>query len=94
MLFDIEPVLSVIGEAAEAWPTGAVWVQSSTVGVEGTRRVEAFAREHGIDVLDAPVLGTKAPAENGKLVWLVSGPSALRDKVAGCSTRRARGPSG
>jgi 3-hydroxyisobutyrate dehydrogenase len=83
MLFDLEPVLSVMAEAAESWPAGAVWVQSSTVGVEGTRRVEAFAREHGIDVLDAPVLGTKAPAENGQLVILASGPSALRDKVAG-----------
>jgi 3-hydroxyisobutyrate dehydrogenase len=83
MLFDIEPVLSVMAEVAESWPTGAVWVQSSTVGVEGTRRVEAFARERGIDVLDAPVLGTKAPAENGQLVWLVSGPSSLRERVAG-----------
>ena len=83
MLFDIEPVLAVMADVAESWPAGAVWVQSSTVGVEGARRVEAFARERGIDVLDAPVLGTKAPAENGKLVWLVSGPSSLRDRVAG-----------
>jgi 3-hydroxyisobutyrate dehydrogenase len=83
MLFDVEPVLSVMAEVAESWPKGAVWVQSSTVGVEGTRRVEAFARERGIDVLDAPVLGTKAPAENGQLVWLVSGPSSLRDTVVG-----------
>ncbi len=82
MLFDIEPVLSVMADVAEVWPTGAVWVQSSTVGVEGTRRVAAFAAERGIDVLDAPVLGTKAPAENGQLVWLVSGPSSLREKVA------------
>lgn len=82
MLFDIEPVLSVMADVAESWPAGAVWVQSSTVGIEGTRRAASFAAERGIDVLDAPVLGTKAPAENGKLVWLVSGPSALRDKVS------------
>ena len=42
----------------------------------------ALAQEHGVDVLDAPVLGTKAPAENGKLVVLASGPEALREKVA------------
>jgi 3-hydroxyisobutyrate dehydrogenase len=83
MLFDVESVEKVMGQALPAATEGAVWVQSSTVGVEGTRRVEAFAREHGIDVLDAPVLGTKAPAENGQLVWLVSGPSALREKVDG-----------
>lgn len=82
MLFDIEPVLAVMADAAGSLREGAVWVQASTVGVEGTRRVEAFAAEHGIDVLDAPVLGTKAPAENGKLVILASGPSALREKVA------------
>lgn len=82
MLFDIEPVLSVMADAAGFLRDDAVWVQASTVGIEGTRRVEAFAQEHGIDVLDAPVLGTKAPAENGKLVILASGPSALREKVA------------
>ena len=37
MLFDIEPVLSVMAEVAESWPAGAVWVQSSTVGVEGVQ---------------------------------------------------------
>ncbi|MCD2186389.1 NAD(P)-dependent oxidoreductase [Actinomycetospora soli] len=83
MLFDIEPVLAVMADAAGSLRDDAVWVQASTVGIEGTRRVEAFAAEHGIDVLDAPVLGTKAPAENGKLVILASGPSALREKVAG-----------
>ncbi|WP_026204172.1 NAD(P)-dependent oxidoreductase [Actinomycetospora chiangmaiensis] len=81
MLFDIEPVLSVMADAAGSLRDDAVWVQASTVGIEGTRRVAEFAAEHGIDVLDSPVLGTKAPAENGKLVFLTSGPSALREKV-------------
>jgi 3-hydroxyisobutyrate dehydrogenase len=81
MLFDIEPVLSVMADAAGSMRDCAVWVQASTVGVEGTRRVEAFAAEHGIDVLDAPVLGTKAPAENGKLVILASGPASLQERV-------------
>ncbi|MDL5154928.1 NAD(P)-dependent oxidoreductase [Actinomycetospora termitidis] len=82
MLFDVEPVLSVMADAAGSLRPDAVWVQASTIGIEGTRRVEALARDHGIDVLDAPVLGTKAPAENGKLVMLASGPSSLREKVA------------
>ncbi|MFC5066057.1 NAD(P)-dependent oxidoreductase [Actinomycetospora atypica] len=81
MLFDVEPVLAVMADAAGSMRDDAVWVQASTVGVEGTRRVAALAQEHGIDVLDAPVLGTKAPAENGKLVVLASGPEALREKV-------------
>lgn len=81
MLFDVEPVLAVMADAAGSMRDDAVWVQASTVGVEGTRRVAALAQEHGIDVLDAPVLGTKAPAENGKLVILASGPEALQDRV-------------
>lgn len=80
MLFDADSVLAVLADAAAAAPD-AVWVQSSTVGVEGTARIAAFASEHGLALVDAPVLGTKAPAEQGKLVVLASGDPALRDRV-------------
>jgi 3-hydroxyisobutyrate dehydrogenase len=59
----------------------AVWLQMSTIGIEGTERCAALAGERGIAFLDAPVLGTKAPAEQGKLIVLASGPSELRDRV-------------
>lgn len=81
MLFDVESVLAVMADAAPAIREDAVWVQASTVGVEGIRRVEAFAAEHAIEVVDAPVLGTKAPAENGRLRILAAGPTSLRDRV-------------
>jgi 3-hydroxyisobutyrate dehydrogenase len=51
----------------------AVWAQMSTVGVAGTDRLMELARERGVGFVDAPVLGTKAPAEQGKLVVLASG---------------------
>jgi 3-hydroxyisobutyrate dehydrogenase len=59
----------------------ATWLQMSTIGIEGTDRCIAVAAERGIAFLDAPVLGTKAPAEQGTLVVLASGPEELRDRV-------------
>jgi 3-hydroxyisobutyrate dehydrogenase len=82
MLFDADAVLVVAREAQPAMAPEAVLLQSSTVGVEGTRRVAAWAAETGVRLLDAPVLGTRKPAEDGNLVVLVSGPSALRNRVA------------
>lgn len=81
MLFDADAVAEVMEGALDHMRDDAVWVQSSTVGIEGTERLVALAREKGVDIVDTPVLGTKAPAENGQLVVLASGPSSLRDQV-------------
>jgi 3-hydroxyisobutyrate dehydrogenase len=40
-----------------------------------------LARDHDVAFLDAPVLGTKQPAEQGKLVVLASGPQELRERI-------------
>ena len=83
MLFDTASVLEVMGEAVGSLRADVLWVQTATVGTDGIREVAGFARQHGVDLLDAPVLGTRKPAEDGKLVVLVSGPRALRDRAAG-----------
>jgi 3-hydroxyisobutyrate dehydrogenase len=82
MLFDTDAVAQTIEPVLPRFRDGAVWVQASTVGIEGTDRLAALARDAGVDFLDTPMLGTKAPAENGQLVVLASGPSSLRDTVA------------
>ena len=82
MLFDTDAVLEVLGEALPAAEHGPVWVQSSTIGLEGTDRVAALASRHGAAFVDAPVLGTKQPAEQGSLVFLAAGAEELRDRVA------------
>jgi 3-hydroxyisobutyrate dehydrogenase len=74
VLFDAEAVLAVADDVAANLADGAVWVQSSTVGPDGARRIGEKAPGR---VLDAPVLGTRQPAEDGKLVVLASGPAAL-----------------
>ena len=75
MLFDAAAVLRVASEFLPAMREGAIWMQSATIGAEGMRAVAAAASEHRVSVVDAPVLGTKGPAEHGALTVLASGES-------------------
>jgi 3-hydroxyisobutyrate dehydrogenase len=78
MLSDADAVLESITQALSAEPAdGAVWLQMSTIGERGTGRCAELADEHGVGFIDAPVLGTKQPAEEAKLVVLASGPAEL-----------------
>jgi 3-hydroxyisobutyrate dehydrogenase len=81
LLYDGEAVLDVMARASGAGRQ-AVWLQASTIGVEASGRVRELAEQHGADVLDAVMLGTKAPAEQGALTLLVSGPKELDARVA------------
>jgi 3-hydroxyisobutyrate dehydrogenase len=81
MLFDTDAVAEVMEWALPAVAPHAVWAQMSTVGIEGTDRLAALAARHDVGFLDAPVLGTREPAEKGALTVLVGGPSALREAV-------------
>ncbi|WP_435173361.1 NAD(P)-dependent oxidoreductase [Actinacidiphila sp. bgisy145] len=78
MLLDGPAVLDVMRTAGPALTRGAVWVQSSTVGPDAQSELAAVAAAGGLLFLDAPVLGTKAPAESGQLTVLVAGPAAAR----------------
>ena len=70
---------TLIGSGAlDVMPQGALWIQSSTIGVAGTERLAEQAGERGITFVDAPVLGTKKPAEDGQLFMLASGPEEAR----------------
>ncbi len=76
MLFDAASVLDVTAEITGALGGDAVWAQSTTVGPDGMRRIADAAGDVGDRLLDAPVLGTKQPAEDGTLTVVVSGASA------------------
>ena len=60
----------------------AVWIQMATVGVKAADRFAELAREHGVAFVDAPVLGSRKPAEERKLAVLASGPDEQRDRCA------------
>ncbi len=81
MLFDADATAQVMEWALPAVDPGAVWVQTGTVGLDGTARLVELAERHGVGFVDAPVLGTRGPAEQGTLTVLASGPSTLRDTV-------------
>jgi 3-hydroxyisobutyrate dehydrogenase len=82
MLFDLASVTEVMADALPAVRQDAVWLQTSTVGLDGVHTLAALAERHGIAFVDAPVLGTRQPAEEGKLIVLAGGPAAVRDTVA------------
>ena len=79
MVPDADAVLSVMQErgAFTAMKAGASWVQMSTIGLDGTERAMRLASTRpDIAFVDAPVSGSKGPAEEGKLVILASGDRA------------------
>ncbi|MGH3248130.1 MAG: NAD(P)-dependent oxidoreductase [Trebonia sp.] len=85
MLPTADAVESVIfdGQLAEAFAEGAVWAQMGTIGVEATLRIRdrLGAQRPGVMFVDAPVSGSKGPAEQGQLLILASGPAAAADPV-------------
>ena len=75
-------VLAAITAAAPGLTEGTIWAQLSTVGVEAIGELAEFAAERGLVFIDAPVQGTKKPAELGQLVVLAAGPTAARAVIA------------
>ncbi|MDG9703386.1 NAD(P)-dependent oxidoreductase [Streptomyces sp. DH37] len=82
MVHDASAVLDAVRAAAPGLRPGAVWLQTTTVGPGDLPRLTASAREHGLVYVDAPVLGTRGPAENGELTVLAAGPRDVRDRLA------------
>jgi 3-hydroxyisobutyrate dehydrogenase len=80
MLPTADVVNSVIfaGGVAEALAQSAVWAQMGTIGLAETTEIAARLAQLRPDVMfvDAPVSGSKGPAEAGQLLILASGPPA------------------
>ncbi len=52
---------------------GSLWVDSSTVNPEFSRKASEHAKKFDVRFADAPVAGSKGPAEQGELVFLAGG---------------------
>ncbi|ANN19325.1 3-hydroxyisobutyrate dehydrogenase [Amycolatopsis orientalis] len=78
VLTDGAAVLEAIRAAAPA--AGTIWVQLSTVG-EAVDELAAYADEQGLVFVDAPVQGTRQPAEQGQLTVMAAGAAEARDTV-------------
>ena len=85
MVTDADAVISIARDQGmlAALAPGTIWVQMSTIGVAGIERVAALVDAERPDVilLDAPVSGSKVPAEQGKLTIFASGPEEARSRV-------------
>ena len=85
MVTDADVVVSIAKDQGmlAALAPGAVWVQMSTIGVAGIERVEALvdAERPDVTLIDAPVSGSKDPAERGQLTIFASGPVETRPRL-------------
>ena len=98
MVTDTKAVTSIAVDLGmlESLPEGAVWAQMSTIGVKGTAAINTIVERQRPDVLflDAPVSGSKVPAEQGKLTIFASGPEQARPTAERSSRRSANARSG
>jgi 3-hydroxyisobutyrate dehydrogenase len=85
MVTDTDAVISIARDEGMlgALAPGAIWVQMSTIGVRGIEQVMALVEQERPDItlLDAPVSGSKDPAERGELTIFASGPHEARAPV-------------
>ncbi len=85
MVTDADVVVSIAQEQGMlgALKSGAIWVQMSTIGIAGIERVQALVSAERADVtlIDAPVSGSKEPAEHGQLTIFASGADGARPRL-------------
>jgi 3-hydroxyisobutyrate dehydrogenase len=85
MVTDAKAVMSIAVDLGmlDTLPPGAVWAQMGTIGVEATSEIDSMVKQRRPDILfiDAPVSGSKVPAEQGRLTIFASGADSARPKV-------------
>ncbi len=86
MVPDADAVMSVAIDQGmlDALPRDAIWVQMSTIGVAAIDHIARVVADRRPDValIDAPVSGSKEPAEHGELTIFASGRDSARTRVA------------
>ncbi|KXG42604.1 NAD(P)-dependent oxidoreductase [Tepidibacillus decaturensis] len=60
---------------------GQIAIDMSTISPETSKTIAALCKEKGVEMLDAPVSGSVAPAKEGTLVVLVGGDAETYEKV-------------
>ena len=70
----------VNGGGLNAMRKEAIWLQCSTVGIDAIEHLDALAKQANVAFVDAPVAGTKKPAEDGTLTVLAAGNRELETR--------------
>lgn len=60
---------------------GATLIESSTLTLEWIRQLHSQASDRGCELVDAPVTGSKGPAQTGQLNFLVGGTPGAIDRA-------------
>ena len=82
VLFDGDSVGEVMRGLLPHLDERTVWLQMTTAGPEATSELARLAGERGVPFVDAPVMGTRGPAEAGELTVLAAGSSSTRELAA------------
>lgn len=75
----VESAMTGPDGALRGMSENAIWLQMSTIGVAAIERAAELAEEAGVTFIDAPVSGTKEPAEKGELLVIAAGPASALD---------------
>ena len=78
---DVEAVVLGAGGAIEGAKAGSVLIDMSSISPDVTRTIATLLREHGVDMLDAPVSGGEGGAVAGTLSIMVGGEAATLERV-------------
>ena len=82
MLWDGNSVADVMADALPAARDGVLWAQTTTVGIrDAGEMLAALADGCGARYIDSPVLGSRQPAEEGRLTVLAAAPEPLREEI-------------
>lgn len=77
--------------ALSSTPRGAVLVESSTLSPAWIKELAGHASAAGLDLLDAPVTGSRPQAAAGELLFLVGGSAAALERVRPALAAMSRG---
>ena len=76
----VEAAVTGDGGAFASMDPGTTWIQMSTVGVAGGERLADLARERDVVYVDAPVMGSRGPAQQRALTVLGAGLVSARER--------------
>jgi 3-hydroxyisobutyrate dehydrogenase len=80
---DVTEKLMFNEQGLEAMQRNAIWVQMATIGPKATEDIASRVRSLRSDVtfIDAPVSGSRGPAESGQLLILASGDESAAPRL-------------
>ena len=78
---DLYAVTTGTDGAFSGMKAGSIFVDNTTASADAARTLDRAARELGLHMIDAPVSGGQAGAENGKLTVMCGGEADIFDKA-------------